>query len=138
MFILFHFCAYFKEIDLKYCEGVKKMGFSFSLFEPKKERLVKNDQPQVEVRTNGRIVFNQKATELLNQNPYCMLGYDKDERALGILPMIEGNVNAFAIRYASKGAYVGAKRFFKHYGILPEQIIRNTPVQDNNFIGIKL
>ena len=35
------------------------MGFSFSLFEPKKERLAKNDQPQVEVRTNGRIVFNQ-------------------------------------------------------------------------------
>lgn len=114
------------------------MGFSFSLFEPKKERLAKNDQPQIEVRTNGRIVFNKKATELLQQNPFCMLGYDEQERALGILPLIEGNVNAFPVRYAAKGAYVGAKRFFKHYGILPAQIVRNVPIIDNQFIGIKL
>ncbi len=114
------------------------MGFSFSLFEPKKERLAKNDQPQVEVRTNGRIVFNKKATELLNQSPYCMLGYDETERALGILPVCEGNVNAFPIRYAAKGAYVGAKKFFKHFEILPVQLIRNMPIQDNSFIGIKL
>lgn len=114
------------------------MGFSFSLFEPKKERLAKNDQPLVEVRTNGRIVFNKKATELLHQNPYCMLGYDESQRALGILPLTDANVNAFPIRYASKGAYVGAKRFFKHFGILPEQLVCNPPVQDENFIGIQL
>ncbi len=118
--------------------GVKEMSFSFSLFEPKKERLAKNDQPLIEVRTNGRIVFNKKATELLQQNPFCMLGYDHQEGALGILPMIESNVNTFPIRYAAKGAYVGAKKFFKHYGILPAQIIRNSPVIDNQFIGIKL
>ena len=114
------------------------MGFSFSLFEPKKERLVKNNQPQVEVRTNGRIIFNKKATELLNQNPFCMLGYDEKERALGVLPISEENVNAFPIRYAAKGAYVGAKKFFKHFGILPKQVVSNMPIEDNNFIGIKL
>jgi len=114
------------------------LGFSFSIFEPKRERLTKNDQPQIEVRTNGRIVFNKKATELLNPHQFCMLGYDENQSALGIMPINEKNVNAFPIRYASKGAYIGAKKFFKHFGILPAQLVRDMPFQDDRFIGIKL
>lgn len=114
------------------------MEFSFSLFQPKKERMSKNDQPLVEVRPNGRIVFNRQATELLKQHSFCMLGYDSDHHALGIMPITEKNVNAFPIRYASKGAYIGAKKFFKHFEILPPGLICNNPIQADSFIGVKL
>ena len=114
------------------------MDFSFQLFEPKKPRNTKNDQPLVEVRPNGRIVFNKKASELLANNRFCMLGYDSGHQALGILPLEEQQTNSFPIRFATKGAYIGAKRFFKHFNILPEQLVENSPVQTGDFLGIPL
>jgi hypothetical protein len=112
--------------------------FSFTLFEPQKERSVKTDEPLVEVRPNGRIVFNKKASALLNSQLFCMLGYDMENKALGLLPLAERKTNSFPIRYATKGAYVGAKKFFKHFNILPEQLIENSPFQAGQFISIQL
>jgi hypothetical protein len=114
------------------------MDFSFQLFEPKKARKAKSDDPVVQIRTNGRIIFNKKATELLNCSSFCMLGYDADRNALGILPLSEQKLNSFPIRYAAKGAYVGAKKFFKFFNILPGKLIENAPMQANQYIGIKL
>lgn len=114
------------------------MDYSFTLFEPRKERAAKVNSPQVEVRANGRIVFNKKATELLADRHYCMLGFDLNNKTLGILPIEEQKTNAFPVRYASKGAYIGAKKFFRHFSILPEQAVHDTPVQLNEFIAIKL
>lgn len=114
------------------------MDFSFKMFEPKKARYTKNAEPLVEVRPNGRIVFNKRATELLNSSNYCMLGYDPAQNAVGILPLSEQKLNCFPIRYAAKGAYVGAKKFFKHFNILPGKLIENSPIQSNEYIGIKL
>ena len=67
-----------------------------------------------------------------------MLGYDPQHNAIGILPLTEEKVNAFPIRYASKGAYVGAKKFFQHFNILPEASVENNPIQADSYIGIKL
>ncbi len=114
------------------------MDFTFKLFEPHKAQSLKADEPLVEIRPNGRIVFNKMATELLSCNDYCMLGYDSENNALGLLPINERTVNSFPIRYASKGAYIGAKKFFKHFGILPGQLIENSPFYAGEFIGIKL
>lgn len=114
------------------------MDFSFTLFEPKKERAAKETAPSVEIRPNGRIVFNKQATELLANNTYCMLGYDGINKALGILPLTEQQINAFPVRYAAKGAYIGAKKFFKHFDILPPSVSKTQPIQTGQFIGIKM
>lgn len=114
------------------------MDYSFTLFEPRKERSAKSNTPMVEIRANGRIVFNKKATELLSDRRYCMLGFDESKRTLGILPLDEQKTNAFPVRYASKGAYIGAKKFFRHFAILPEQAIQDSPFQINDFIAIKM
>ncbi|BBB92731.1 MAG TPA: hypothetical protein PKA28_03120 [Methylomusa anaerophila] len=112
--------------------------YSFALFEPHRTRIPKKDDPLVEVRPNGRIIFNKKACQLLGQHHFCMLGYDPENRALGILPITELKPNSFPIRYATKGAYIGAKKFFKHFNILPDQFIENEPFQSGDFIGINL
>lgn len=114
------------------------MDFAFQLFEPKKIRNTKNDEPLVEVRPNGRIVFNKKASELLSNNRFCMLGYDSAHQAVGILPLEEDKTNAFPIRFAAKGAYIGAKRFFTHFNILPQDLVENTPIHTGDFLGIPL
>ncbi|MDU4962071.1 MAG: hypothetical protein E6X17_15555 [Sporomusaceae bacterium] len=114
------------------------MEYSFTLFEPRKERAVKTNSPLVEVRANGRIVFNKTATELLSAKQFCMLGFDTDNKTLGIIPLDEARANAFPVRYAAKGAYIGAKKFFRHFAILPEQAVENTPFQVNDYIAIKL
>ena len=113
------------------------MDFSFELYQPKKEKLAQN-RPLIEISTNGRIILNKKAAEMLANYNYCMLGYDTEHKALGILPLEDKKTNSFAIRYAAKGAYIGAKKFFKHYNILPPQIIQNEPFHSNQFIGISL
>ncbi|MDR1702281.1 MAG: hypothetical protein LBR56_05855 [Sporomusaceae bacterium] len=112
--------------------------FMFKLFEPRRSRQEKNDDPIVAVKPNGRIVFNKRAAMLLNDNHFCMLGYDGQNQALGILPLTETKSNAFPVRYAAKGAYIGAKKFFKHFNILPGQLIEHTPFQNGDFIGVKL
>jgi hypothetical protein len=112
--------------------------FSFTLFKPHKNRSVRNDDPLVAIKPNGRIIFNKKATELLNKNYFCMLGYDPDNKALGILPMSAQETNAFPVRYAAKGAYIGAKKFFKHFGILPERMVEGAPFTHDEFIGLKM
>lgn len=114
------------------------MDYSFTLFEPRKNRAAKSSSPMVEVRVNGRIVFNKKATELLSERHFCMLGFDTNNKTLGIMPLDEPNANAFPVRYAAKGAYIGAKKFFRHFAILPEQAIQDTPFQINDFIAVKL
>ncbi len=114
------------------------MEFSFTLFEPHKNRNIKTDEPVVEIRPNGRIVFNKCASELLNHHHFCMLGYDTHNKALGLLPITDRKINSFPIRYASKGAYIGAKKFFKHFNILPGQLIENTPSLSGEFISIRL
>ena len=116
----------------------EEQSFSFTLFEPHRTRLPKNDQPAIEVRPNGRIVFNKQATQLLENNSFCMLGYDPANRALGILPLGELKPNTFPVRYAAKGAYIGAKKFFKHFDILPSQLLETAPFKSGEFIGITL
>lgn len=113
-------------------------SFSFTLFQPHRTRTPKNDEPVIEVRPNGRIVFNKKATQLLENHHFCMLGYDPEKQALGILPMEQLQPNTFPVRYAAKGAYIGAKKFFKHFEILPGQLIEDTPFKTGEFIGINL
>ncbi|EGO61833.1 hypothetical protein [Acetonema longum] len=113
------------------------MDFSFTLFQPRKERIAK-DTPSVTVSPNGRIVFNKKAAELLANQQFCMLGYDQQNHALGILPLSEGNTNSFPVRYAAKGAYIGAKKFFRHFSILPAGALEQSPVQVEQYIAIKM
>lgn len=113
------------------------MEFSFTLFKPHRARGVKKDEPLVAVKPNGRIVFNRRAAEMLGNNHYCLLGYDGDNRALGIMPVAQQEPSAFPVRYAAKGAYIGAKRFFRHFGILPEQMVEKPPFQDGQFIGMR-
>lgn len=113
------------------------MEFAFTLFKPHRQRNVKKNEPLVTVKPNGRIVFNQKAAELLGNQYYCLLGYDSGNNALGIMPLSQQESNAFPIRYAAKGAYIGAKKFFKHFGILPERLVENPPFEHGHFIGIK-
>ncbi|MBP2656270.1 MAG: hypothetical protein H6Q73_3839 [Firmicutes bacterium] len=114
------------------------MEFTFNLFKPRKARNPKSIEPLVAVRPNGRIVFNKQASELLDNHHYCMLGYDPDNRALGVLPLDTQDTNAFPVRYAAKGAYIGAKKFFRHFNILPEQLVENSPFKQGQFIGIKM
>ncbi|MDR3560271.1 MAG: hypothetical protein P4N59_02350 [Negativicutes bacterium] len=92
----------------------------------------------VAIKPNGRIVFNKRASELLGNKYFCMLGYDSDKRALGILPLESQETNAFPVRYAAKGAYIGAKKFFRHFDILPPQLMENSPFTDGEFIGVRL
>lgn len=114
------------------------MDYSFNLFQPHREKVPKTDNPIVELRTNGRIVFNKRASELLNNHQYCMLGYDCKNNAVGLLPLAEQKTNAFPVRYASKGAYIGAKKFFKHFEILPPDAIETAPFTSGDYIGIQL
>jgi len=114
------------------------LEFAFTLFKPHKPRSPKNDDPLVAVKPNGRIVFNKKATELLDNNYFCMLGYDIDNRALGILPLPAQEGNSFPVRYAAKGAYIGAKKFFRHFDILPSQLVEDSPFKEGRFIGLHL
>lgn len=113
------------------------MEFSFTMYEPKKQRITNVAEPLVEISTSGRIILNTKATELLNNYQFCMLGYDMQNKALGIMPIQEKKLNCFPIRYAAKGAYIGAKRFFKHFNILPTEILHRSPVVSGGFIGIQ-
>lgn len=113
------------------------MDFSFTLFRPHKTPKTKQEDPVVTVKPNGRIVFNKKAAELLGNNYFCMLGYDLEKQALGILPLSEQEANAFPIRYAAKGAYIGAKKFFRHFNILPQDVVQDSPFQYGQYIGIK-
>ncbi|MBP2644707.1 MAG: hypothetical protein H6Q75_147 [Firmicutes bacterium] len=114
------------------------MEFSFNLFKPHRERKPKSSEPLVAIKPNGRIVFNSQATELLGNLTYCMLGYDTDNKALGVLPLQTQESNAFPIRYASKGAYIGAKKFFRYFGILPERLIEEHPIKQGEYIGIRM
>lgn len=114
------------------------MDYSFTLFQPHRDKVIKPDEPVIELRPNGRIVFNKKASELLNSYQFCMLGYDPQNNAVGLLPLAESQTNAFPVRYAAKGAYIGAKKFFKHFGILPQQLCESAPFNSGEFIGIRL
>jgi hypothetical protein len=118
--------------------GVNAMEYSFTLFEPQRSRLAKVDEPLVEIRPNGRIIFNRQASEMLNHSHFCMLGYDSNHKALGLLPIADRKLNAFPVRYAAKGAYIGAKRFFKHFNILPAKLIENSPFFTGEFISIHM
>lgn len=113
-------------------------GYSFTLFEPHRDRSAKTTEPLVEVRPNGRIIFNKIATELLATSQFCKLGYDAEKNTVGLLPIHEHTNNTFPIRYAAKGAYIGAKPFFKHFGILPSQLVQNKPISLGDFISIQL
>ncbi len=114
------------------------MEYTFTLYEPHRERMQKNDDPLVELRPNGRIMFNKRASELLNNQHFCMLGYDEDNKAIGLKLLPERNINAFSIRYATKGAYIGAKKFFRHFNILPAEQIQYPPNLSGDFISVHL
>lgn len=114
------------------------MEFTFTLFQPHREKKKELNEPAVELRPNGRIMFNKKACELLSNYQYCMLGYDQKNNAIGLLPLAENQINAFPIRYAAKGAYIGAKKFFKYFDILPQQQYTSAPFNNGQFIAIKL
>lgn len=114
------------------------MEYTFTLYEPKKERITNSDHPLVEINPSGRIIFNQKASELLAQQDYCMLGYDVQNNVLGIMPIQDFKINSFTVRYAAKGAYIGAKKFFRFFEILPPKSIHASPSPFGEFISIPL
>lgn len=114
------------------------MEFSFTLYEPKKRRPHVAEEPKVEITPSGRLVFNQKAAEMLANIPYCQLGYDAEHHAVGVLPLREKNINAFPVRYTRKGAYVAAKKFFVALNIKPEAPVTCRPIQAGEFIGLTL
>lgn len=114
------------------------MEFKFTTYEPKKRTRVKQVEPLAEVKTNGRIVFNKPAAALLENKPYCMLAYDKDNKAIGILPTDDKELNAFAIRHTNGGAYIGAKKFLKDTSLLPSANVAQAPVKAGQYIAIKL
>lgn len=64
---------------------------------------VKQSWPFGQVKTNGRIVFNEPAATLLENKPYCTLAYDKENKAIGILQTDAKELNAFAIRHTNRG-----------------------------------
>jgi len=113
------------------------MPFSFTLFEPKRKRLPKSTEPAVEVKANGRIFFNKPATSLLGKSQYCMLGYDAENKALGILPLPGEQTSGIPVRHTFKGSYMGAKKVLRHFGILPQENLQNQPIQDGQYIAIK-
>ncbi len=114
------------------------MEFNFTTYEPKKRTRAKQVEPLAEVKTNGRIAFNKPAAVLLENKSFCMLAYDKENKAIGILPIENKELNAFAIRHTNRGAYVGAKKFLKETGLLPGANIANTPIKAGQYIAIKL
>lgn len=114
------------------------MELKFTTYEPKKRTRAKQVEPLAEVKTNGRIVFNKPAAVLLENKPYCMLAYDKENKAIGILPTDAKDLNAFAIRHTNRGAYVGAKKFLKDTGLLPSANVAQAPVKAGQYIAVKL
>lgn len=114
------------------------MEFKFTTYEPKKRTRAKPVESLAEVKANGRIVFNKPAAALLESKPYCMLAYDKENKAIGILPAEDKGLNAFAIRYTNRGAYVGAKKFLKDTGLLPSANVVQAPVKAGQYIAVKL
>jgi hypothetical protein len=114
------------------------MEFKFTAYEPKKRTRAKPVEPLAEVKTNGRIVFNKLAAALLESKPYCMLAYDKENKAIGVLPTEAKELNAFAIRHTNRGAYIGAKKFLKDTSLLPSANVSQAPAKAGQYIAIKL
>ncbi len=114
------------------------MEFNFTRYEPKKRTRAKQVEPMAEVKANGRIIFNKPAAALLESKPYCMLAYDKENKAIGLLPIENKELNSFAIRHTNRGAYVGAKKFLKDTGLLPSANVAHTPVKAGQYVALKL
>jgi hypothetical protein len=83
-------------------------------------------------------MFNKPAAAMLDHKPYCMLAYDKENKAIGILPIENKELNAFPVRHTNRGAYIGAKKFLKDIALLPEDNVSQTPIKAEQFIAIKL
>ena len=113
------------------------MEFAFSVYAPKR-RKIETAEPQVSIQTNGRIYFNKKAAELLENKSFCMLASDKANKAIGVLPVAAKAANAFPIRYTVKGASIAAKKFFKDTGLLPDGIVKQPPIKSGEYIAVKL
>lgn len=114
------------------------MEFSFTPYKPHRETRKKPVEPLVETRANGRIIFNKPASALVQDKPYCMLAYDKDNKAIGIQPIDEQKLNSFVIQHTAKGAYIGAKKFLRDIGLLPTVNVSQTPIQAGEYIAVKL
>lgn len=110
------------------------MTFSFKIFEPKKISL----EPMVEITKSGRLFFNKQASNSLENNPFCMLGYDEENNAIGILPVPIDEPNSFPIRYTIGGAYIGVKHFLRHFNILPQENVEKPLVIDGKYLVVKL
>lgn len=113
------------------------MSFEFTVYETRK-RARKLVEPTIEVKPNGRIVFNKQASELLESKPFCVLASDITNKAIGILPVEKHELNTFSIRNTAKGAYVGAKKFLKDTGLLPGAIVKQAPERAGEYIAVKL
>lgn len=113
------------------------MDFEFSIYEAKK-RARKPLAPSVEVKPNGRIMFNKQASALLESKQFCLLASDTANKAIGILPVETNDPNAFSVRTTAKGAYVGAKKFLKDTGLLPGAIVKQAPMKAGEYVAIKL
>jgi hypothetical protein len=110
------------------------MTFSFKIFEPKKVSL----EPMVEITKSGRLFFNKQASNLLENNKFCMLGYDQENNAIGIQPVATEEPNSFPIRYTIGGAYIGAKHFLRHFNILPQTNMERPPIVDGTYLVVTL
>lgn len=113
------------------------MNFEFKVYETRK-RARKLVEPTVEVKPNGRIMFNKQASELLESKSFCVLASDTSNKAIGVLPIDNQEPNAFSIRNTAKGAYVGAKKFLRDTGLLPGATVKQAPIKAGEYIAIKL
>lgn len=88
------------------------MDFSFTVYEPKRGR-AKRVEPIAEVTTNGRIVFNRMAKDLLQGKPYSILAVDKANKAVGVLSADSKDANTSPSGTRPRELTSGRRNFLK-------------------------
>jgi hypothetical protein len=101
------------------------MSSNFVFFNATQAR---NNSPKITIRRNGVIVMNAGAVKgMVNGSDeevtYVKVAYDKEKRAIGIVPATADDIGKFRLRHQNKGTsrIINAKRLFEHYGITVEQ-----------------
>lgn len=105
---------------------------------PKKRR---RGVPQAAVGSRGRIMFNRAAVKTFLEGVEAVLvGYDKEAKRLGLIPVDKGEHGAFPVRYTTLGASVAAKKALDSLGVvLPTNGFESRVVQkENDYIIIQL
>lgn len=101
------------------------MSSNFVFFNANQAR---NNTPKITIRRNGVIVMNAGAVKMMvngsdEEVTYVKVAYDKEKRAIGIVPAAADDVGKFRLRLQNKSTSrtINAKRLFEHYGITVAQ-----------------